>query len=111
MTEVITGLHAVTIHIRDIQKARTFYKDVLGLREISFNEKANRATFALSGSSTILSMHIMSPGEEGREPGTVTGAVFSHPAPAAAIAEFKRRGGTVTLEPSIVELPEAKFTR
>ena len=49
MTEPITGLHSVTLHIRDIQKARAFYKDVLGLREISFNEKANRAVFALPG--------------------------------------------------------------
>jgi len=111
MTEVITGLHAVTIHIRDIQKARTFYRDVLGLRELSFNEKASRAVFALPNSSTFLSMHIMAPGEGGREPGTVTGVVFSHPDPAAACEEFKRRGGTVTVEPNIVELPGAKFVR
>lgn len=111
MTEVVTGLHAVTIHIRDINKARTFYRDVLGLREVSFNEKAGRAVFALPGTSTILSMHVMSPGEEGREPGTVSGVVFSHPDPVGAVAEFKRRGGTVTLEPTVVELPGARFTR
>lgn len=111
MPEVITGIHAVTLHIRDIQKARMFYKEVLGLREISFNEKANRAVFALPDSKTILSMHIMSPGEEGREPGTVSGVIFSHPDPEAAIAEFRRRGGTVTLEPQHVEIAGAKFTR
>ncbi len=111
MTEVITGLHAVTLHIRDIQKARAFYRDVLGLSELSFNEKASRAVFALPGSSTIMSMHIMAPGEEGREPGTVTGLVFSHPDPAAACEEIKRRGGTVTVEPNTVELPGAKFVR
>jgi catechol 2,3-dioxygenase-like lactoylglutathione lyase family enzyme len=111
MTEVVTGLHAVTIHIRDIRKARTFYKDVLGLKELKFDEKANRAVFALPGSSTILSMHIMAPGEEGREPGTVSGIVFSHPDPAAACAEVKRRGGVVTLEATLVELPGAKFYR
>jgi catechol 2,3-dioxygenase-like lactoylglutathione lyase family enzyme len=111
MTEVITALHAVTVHIRDIQKARAFYQNVLGLREISFNEKASRAVFALPGTSTILSMHIMAPGEEGREPGTVSGVVFSNPDPAAACEEIKRRGGTVTVEPNLVELPGAKFTR
>ena len=111
MTEVITGLHAVTLHIRDIQKARAFYRDVLGLSELSFNEKASRAVFALPGSSTIMSMHIMAPGEGGREPGTVTGVVFSHPDPAAACEEIKRRGGTVTVEPNTVELPGAKFVR
>ena len=111
MTEVITGLHAVTLHIRDIQKARTFYREVLGLHELSFNEKANRAVFALPGSTTILSMHIQAPGEEGRDPGTVSGIIFSHPDPAAACEEFKRRGGVVTVEPNLVEMPGASFYR
>jgi len=111
MTEVITGLHAVTIHVRDIQKARTFYLNVLALRELKFDEKASRAVFALPGSSTILSMHIQGPGEEGREPGTVSGIVFSHPDPAAACDEIKRRGGVVTVEPKLIEMPGAKFVR
>lgn len=111
MTEAITGLHAVTIHIQDIGKARSFYRDVLGLKELSFDEKARRAVFALPGTSTILSMHVMAPGEGGREPGTVSGVVFSHPDPAVACAEIKRRGGAVTLEPTVVEMPGAKFVR
>jgi len=111
MGEVITGLHAVTIHIRDIQKARSFYQEVLGLKEISFNEKANRSAFALPGSSTLLTMHIQGPGEEGREPGTVSGIIFKHPDPAAACADIKRRGGTVTVEPHVIEFPGGKFTR
>jgi catechol 2,3-dioxygenase-like lactoylglutathione lyase family enzyme len=111
MGDIVTGLHAVTIHIRDIQKARTFYRDVLGLREVAFNEKASRAVFALPGSSTLLSMHIQGPGEEGRDPGTVSGVIFLHPDPAAAIAEFRQRGGTVTVDPHVVEVPGAKFTR
>ena len=111
LTEIITGLHAVTLHIRDIQKARAFYRDVLGLRELSFNEKASHAVFALPDSSTILSMHIQAPGEEGRDPGTVSGIIFAHPDPAAACEEFKRRGGTVTVEPNLVEAAGAKFYR
>ncbi|MDA4137387.1 MAG: VOC family protein [Thaumarchaeota archaeon] len=111
MTEVITGLYAVTVHIRDIQKARAFYKDVLGLRELKFDEKANRAVFALPGTSTIMSMHIQAPGEGGRDPGTVSGIIFSHPDPTAACEEIKRRGGAVTVEPTLVELPGAKFVR
>jgi predicted enzyme related to lactoylglutathione lyase len=111
MTDVIVGLYAVTIHIRDVQKARVFYRDVLGLKELKFDEKANRAVFALPGTSTILSMHVQGPGEEGRDPGTVSGIVFSHPDPAAACSEIKRRGGSVTLEPTLVELPGAKFVR
>jgi len=111
MTEVITGLQAVTIHIRDLQKARGFYRDVLGFRELQFDEKASRAVFALPGTSTVLTMHIQAPGEEGRDPGTVTGVVFSHPDPIIACDEIKRRGGTITMEPKLVEVPGAKFVR
>jgi predicted enzyme related to lactoylglutathione lyase len=111
MTEVITGLQAVTIHIRDIHKARGFYRDVLGFRELQFEEKASRAVFALPGTSTVLTMHIQAPGEEGRDPGTVSGIVFSHPDPIAACDEIKRRGGSVTMEPKLIEVPGAKFVR
>jgi predicted enzyme related to lactoylglutathione lyase len=95
----------------DVYKARAFYRDVLGLKELKFDEKASRAVFALPGASTILSMHIQAPGEGGREPGTVSGVVFSHPDPAAACREIKQRGGTITLEATVVELPGAKFVR
>jgi catechol 2,3-dioxygenase-like lactoylglutathione lyase family enzyme len=111
MSEVITGLHAVTLHIRDIAKARAFYRDVLGLKEVSFNEKANRAVFALPGTTTLLTMHIQGPGEEGREPGTVSGIAFKHPDPAAACEEIQRRGGTVTVPANVVEIPGARFVR
>jgi len=111
MTDVVTGLHAVTIHIRDLPRARAFYRDVLGLREVAFDDRAHRAVYALPGTTTLLTMHIMGPGEEGREAGTVSGVVFHHADPVAAIAEFKRRGGTVTLEPSLVELGPVRFHR
>jgi predicted enzyme related to lactoylglutathione lyase len=111
MTEVITGLHSVTVHIRDIEKARAFYRDVLGLKERSFDAQASRAVFALPGSTTQLSMHVMAPPEQGREPGTVSGIIFSHPDPVAACAEIQRRGGTITTEPHLVELGPVKFYR
>jgi predicted enzyme related to lactoylglutathione lyase len=111
MTEPITGLHAVSLHITDINRARIFYKEVLGLRELSFDEKLNRLVFALPGTSAILTMHIMAPNEGGREPGTVSGIVFSHPDPQAACAEIKKRGGAITLEPVLVEVANAKFYR
>ena len=111
MSEVITGLSAVTLHIRDIQRARTFYRDVLGLKELSFDEKGSRAVFALPGTSTLLTMHIQAPGEEGRDPGTVSGIVFRHPDPATACKEIQHRGGTVTVEPKLIEFPGVKFVR
>jgi catechol 2,3-dioxygenase-like lactoylglutathione lyase family enzyme len=111
MGEVVAGLHAVTVHIRDIQKARRFYHDVLGFSELGFDEKASRAVFAIPGTSTLLTMHIQGPGEEGRDPGTVSGVIFQHPEPAAACEEIKRRGGTVTVEPNPVEINGVKFVR
>jgi len=109
MDDVVTGLHAATIHIRDIHKSRTFYRDILGLKEVSFNEARNRAVFALPGTTTFLTMHIQSGDEGGREPGTVTGLILRHPDPVAAIAEIKRRGGTVANEPRVVEFPGVRF--
>ncbi len=111
MTDVISGLHAVTIHVRDIQRARAFYQDVLGLNEINFQEKVQRAVFAIPGTSTILTMHVQSPGEEGRDPGTVSGIIFQHPDPEAACREIRRRGGTVTSEPKHVDSPFGDFVR
>jgi len=99
MTATIEGLEAVTVHVKDIHKAHTFYGEVLGLKELQFDEKAGRAVFALPGTNVTLRMHIYDPEEGGREPGTVSGVVFSHHDPAAACAEIARRGGHV-VEPA-----------
>jgi catechol 2,3-dioxygenase-like lactoylglutathione lyase family enzyme len=111
VTEVVSGLHAVTIHIRDAEKARTFYRDVLGLKELLFDVKASRLVFALPGTSTLLTMHPQAPGEEGREPGTVSGVVFRSVDPAAACREIARRGGSVTVEPKVIETSLGSFVR
>jgi len=111
MSDVIAGLHAVTLHIRDADQARTFYRDVLGLKELLFDVKANRLVFALPGTPTLLTMHIQAPGEGGRDPGTVSGVVFHHPDPEAACREIVRRGGTVTVEPSVIEASTGSFVR
>lgn len=105
MTEIIQGMEAVTIHIRDVHKARQFYGSVLGLKELQFDDKAGRAVFAIPGTSVTLRMHIPAPEEGGREPGTVSGIVFSHPDPVKAFEEIRRLGGTVTDEPHILHLP------
>ena len=109
MSEVIGGLHAVTIHIRDALSARTFYRDVLGLKELLFDDRANRLVFALPGTTALLTMHIQGAGEEGRDPGTVSGVVFSHSDPTAACREIARRGGRVTVEPKVIETSIGSF--
>ena len=111
MSDVIAGLHAVTLHIRDPAQARTFYREVLGLKELLFDERSGRLVYELPGTSTLLTMHIMPPGEGGREPGTVSGIVFRHPDPVAACREIVRRGGAVVAEPKVIETAIGSFVR
>ena len=111
MTEVVEGLHGVSVHILDPPRARTFYREALGLREVSFDERRGRIVFALPGTSVLLTMHVMAPGEEGRPAGTVSGIAFHSADPTAACAEFRRRGGTVTVEPTVVEVDGIRFER
>ena len=99
MNDPIEGMEAVTVHIRDIERARRIYSGVPGPREVSYRPKASRAAFAIPGTSTLPTMHILGEGEGGREPGTVSGIVFSHHDPVAACAEIRRRGGTIVDEP------------
>jgi predicted enzyme related to lactoylglutathione lyase len=105
MPAAIEGLEAVTVHIRDINKARKFYGEVLGLRELQFDGAVGRAVFVIPGTTTTLRMHVYDPEEGGREPGTVSGLVFSHHDPTSACAEIVRRGGTVTDPPHQIHPP------
>ncbi len=111
MVQPVEGLSAVTIHVRDIQAARKFYRDVLGLHEAGFTEQTGRAVFDFPGNPTILAMHVQRPGEGGREPGTVSGIIFQHHDPRAAVEEIRRRGGTITMEPLDVSGPGGTITR
>lgn len=111
VSDVVAGLHAITVHITNAERAQAFYRDVLGLRELLYDVRANRLVYALPNTSTLLSMHVQAPGEGGREPGTVTGIVFHHPDPAGACREIVRRGGTVTVEPKTVETSLGSYVR
>jgi predicted enzyme related to lactoylglutathione lyase len=99
MLDVIEGMEAVTVHIRDIQRARKFYSDVLGLKEVFYIPSASRAAYASPGTTTLLIMHVPGENEGGREPGTVSGVVFSHHDPKAACSEIRKRGGSIVDEP------------
>lgn len=110
MSDVIEGMEAVTVHIRDIQRARKFYSEVLGLKEVSYLPSVSRAAFAIPGTTTLLTMHILGENEGGREPGTVSGVVFSHHDPTAACSEIRRRGGTIVDEPTTFPTPMGTVT-
>ncbi|MGA8276488.1 MAG: VOC family protein [Thermoplasmata archaeon] len=103
MVQPVEGLSAVTVHVSDVQRARKFYREVLGLEEAGFTEQTGRAVYSFPGTDIVLAMHVQRPGEGGREPGTVSGIIFQHHDPRAAIEEIRRRGGMITLEP--VEVP------
>lgn len=105
MVALIEGLEAVTVHVRDIHRARKFYGEVLGLSELQFDGTGGRAVFAIPGTTATLRMHLYDPEEGGREPGTVSGIVFSHHDPGSACAEMARRGGTVTDPPHAIHPP------
>jgi predicted enzyme related to lactoylglutathione lyase len=96
---IVESLNAVTVHIHDVEKSRKFYGEVLGLKEVSFEPERKRLVYEIPKTSTILSMHVaLDPAEGGREPGTVSGIIFGHSDPAAALDEIRKRGGTVVRE-------------
>jgi len=96
---LVQGLSAVTVHITDVPRSRRFYGEVLGLEEKEYQPERQRLVYALPGTTAVLSMHVMSdPREEGRPAGTVSGIIFSHPDPAAALNEIRQRGGTIVAE-------------
>lgn len=99
MVDIIEGIEAVTVHIRDIERSRSFYREVLGLREVNYLPAASRAAFAIPGTNTLLTMHVAGPEEGGREPGTVSGIVFTSHDPVRACAEIQRRGGMIVDAP------------
>lgn len=105
MTATIEGLEAVTVHVRDIHAAQQFYGKVLGLEELQFDGMVGRAVFGIPGTTATLRMHVYDPQEGGREPGTVSGIVFSHRDPVAACAEISRRGGKVVDPPHEIHPP------
>jgi catechol 2,3-dioxygenase-like lactoylglutathione lyase family enzyme len=111
MVSPVEGLSAVTVHVTDIQAARRFYREVLGLHEAGFTEQTQRAVYTIPGSTAAFVAHVQRPGEGGRDPGGASGLVFHHHDPRAAVEEIRRRGGTVTLEPIDVPGPGGTMVR
>jgi predicted enzyme related to lactoylglutathione lyase len=111
MVQAVEGLSAVTVHVRDIEVARRFYREVLGLHEAGFTEQTGRAVYTFPENPTVLAMHVQRPGEGGREPGTVSGIIFHHHDPRAAVEEVRRRGGTIIMEPTEVPGPGGTIVR
>jgi predicted enzyme related to lactoylglutathione lyase len=99
MAPIIEGLQAVTVHVTDLEKAREFYSKVLLLEEERSIPNIPRLLYKLHGTPTRLLMHVTTPDEGGRPPGTVSGIQFYCPDPTAACALIKKNGGTIVDEP------------
>ncbi len=109
MTPIELKLDAVSVHIRDVERARHFYGQILGLRELQ--RLPAGLVYALPGSATVLSAHIMQPNEVGRPPGTVTGVVFGVADARAALEAIRAAGGTITDEAVDVTNPSGSYVR
>jgi len=94
----IRKLNSIWVHVRDIKKARKFYRDVLGLKEIWYDEEGESASFRIPRGPP-LSMHVQGKGEPGRPAGTVSGIYFSVVDVNRAARAIERKGGTVTDRP------------
>jgi catechol 2,3-dioxygenase-like lactoylglutathione lyase family enzyme len=103
MTTPILGLKAATIHVKDITKARAFYTNVLGLKEIAVDPTIKNAFFAIPGSPVPLGAHQytdMCVKMGGRPPGTVTGLVLVVNNVEKAVTDLKAKGVTITDAPA-----------
>src|SRR5881396_16390 len=67
----IRKLNSIWVHVHDIKNARKFYHDVLGLKEIWYDEGGESASFRIPQGPPI-SMHVQGKDEPGRPAGTVT---------------------------------------
>lgn len=101
-TTPIQGLGFVSAHVRDIQKARTFYTQTLGLRELNFDANIKSAAYEIPGTTVPLSIHQFDAGCQqmgGRPPGTVTGVGILVPNVDKAVTDLKTKGVTITDAP------------
>lgn len=111
MPPIIDGLQAVTVHVKDLQKARDFYSKVLGLEEVVPTPNVPRVVFKIPGNPTRLLMHIPGPDEGGREPGTESGIQFHCTDPVAACTAIRQNGGAVVDEPWTTQRGGATIVR
>lgn len=92
MSSPVVDLDSITLHVLDVEASRTFYREVLGFREILFSH--GLAIFEIPGGAR-LAMHVQQPGEAGRPAGTVTGMMLAVADCAKAVAELRARGASV----------------
>ena len=98
MTPVFDSLDSITLHVRDLDKARRFYGEVLGLPEAPLPSESGLLLFTLPGGARLL-MHVQGDQEPGRPAGGPTGLMLATRDAHRSVEEVRRRGGTITDEP------------
>src|SRR6267378_7543123 len=75
MKSEIETVDAIWVHIRNIKKARVFYRDVLGLKELSASDEEEYGIYQIPRGPK-LGIHKQGKNEPGRKAGTVSGVYF-----------------------------------
>src|SRR5207247_11089935 len=91
----IRKLNSIWVHVHYIKNCRKFYHDVLGLKEIWYDEGGESSSFRIPQCPPI-TMHVQGKDEPGRPAGTVSGIYFSVTDVRRAARAIERKGGTVT---------------
>jgi predicted enzyme related to lactoylglutathione lyase len=98
MPTPIKGIDSIWVHIRDVKKARTFYRDALGLKELDYSEEGQYAMYKLPGAG-YLGIHKQGKDEPGRKAGTVSGVYFKVADVKRVASQIAKKGGRVTDKP------------
>jgi predicted enzyme related to lactoylglutathione lyase len=99
MAPLLRKVSTIWVHVRDVRKARRFYREFLGLKELEYqNRKSDAfAVYRIPGGPRF-GLHRMEAGC-GREPGTVTGVYFQVRDVRKVAKRIRKGGGRVTLPP------------
>ena len=98
MKTEIQKIDAIWVHIRNIKKARVFYRDVLGLKELRASDDEEYAVYQIPR-GPWLGIHKQGRKEPGRKAGTVSGVYFKVKDPRKAAKAIAKRGGKITDRP------------
>lgn len=90
-------LALVTIHVKDIDRSRAFYQDVLGIPAGEFTPEAKWAEFDLGSVKLGLHQDANEPGH--RAPGGTTGFYLAVPQLDDFVAQAERRGARIADKP------------
>lgn len=95
-----TGMAFVSVHVRDLERARAFYGGTLGLKQLAHDPGWGSAMYQVGNSPVPLGVHQAEAGfcggRPGRDPGTPSGLGIQVPDVARAVEDLRARGVAIT---------------